>query len=101
MAGDFDRTFALAPVPWDRGRAEKQARAMFGNAALKPVAAALAGAHPRALDYIRQAPVIVLAAAVGRPHRMNTGRLRTEPLRVSRRPFGLGQAAKAWTSAWA
>lgn len=50
---------------------------MFGNAALKPVAAALAGAHPRALDYIRQAPVIVLAAAVGRPHRMNTGRLRT------------------------
>jgi nucleoside-diphosphate-sugar epimerase len=24
-----------------------------------------------------------------------------EPLRVFRRPFGLGQAAKAWTSAWA
>lgn len=77
MAGDFTRTSALAPEPWDRGRAEKEARTMFGNAALKPVAAALAGAHPRALDYIRQAPVIVLAAAVGRPHRMNTGRLRT------------------------
>lgn len=77
MAGDFTRSSALAPEPWDRGRAEKEARIMFGNAALKPVAAALAGAHPRALDYIRQAPVIVLAAAVGRPHRMNTGRLRT------------------------
>ena len=24
-----------------------------------------------------------------------------EPPRVSRRPFGLGQAAKAWTSVWA
>ncbi len=23
-----------------------------------------------------------------------------EPRRVSRRPFGLGHAAKAWTSAW-
>ncbi|MFB0493743.1 hypothetical protein ABIE45_006399 [Methylobacterium sp. OAE515] len=26
---------------------------------------------------------------------------RSEPPRVFRRPFGLGQAAKAWTSAWA
>ena len=26
---------------------------------------------------------------------------KTEPPRVSRRPFGLGQAAKAWTLAWA
>lgn len=77
MAGDFTRTSALAPQPWDRGRAEKEARTMFANAALKPVAAALAGAHPRALDYIRQAPVIVLAAAVGRPHRMNARRMRT------------------------
>lgn len=77
MAGDFDRTSALAPEPWDRGRAEKAARLLFPNAALKPIAAALAGAHPQALDYVRQAPVIVLAAAVGRPHRLNTGRLRT------------------------
>ena len=75
MAGDFTRTSAHAPQPWDRGRAEKEARTMFANAALKPVAAALAGAHP--LDYIRQAPVIVLAAAVGRTHRMNTRRLLT------------------------
>jgi len=26
---------------------------------------------------------------------------KTEPPRVFRRPFGLGQAAKAWTSVWA
>lgn len=50
---------------WGRGEAQDAAKAMFGNQALHRAAAALGGSHPRALDYIRQAPVIVLSAAVG------------------------------------
>lgn len=39
----------------------------------------------RPLKHIQRARIILLS----------------EPPRVSRRPFGLGQAAKAWTSVWA
>ncbi|GEP00553.1 hypothetical protein [Methylobacterium haplocladii] len=54
-----------ASTAWDRGTAERTAKKMFGNSALHRVAAAMAGCHPRALDYIGQAPVIVLSANAG------------------------------------
>lgn len=53
-------------VPWTRGEAEREAKAMFGNQALHRAAAAMAGCHERAIDYIRQAPVIVLSANAGK-----------------------------------
>ncbi|MRI57843.1 hypothetical protein D8770_28695, partial [Methylobacterium sp. DB1607] len=48
------------------GEAEREAKAMFGNQALHRPAAAMAGCHERAIDYIRQAPVIVLSANAGK-----------------------------------
>jgi hypothetical protein len=53
-------------IKWDRGAAEREARSMFGNQALHRAAATMAGSHPRALDYIRQAPVIVLSTNAGK-----------------------------------
>lgn len=53
-------------APFDRGEAERAAKALFSNQALHRAAAAMAGCHPRALDYIRQAPVIVLSANAGK-----------------------------------
>lgn len=53
-------------APFDRGEAERAAKALFGNQALHRAAAAMAGCHPRALDYILQAPVIVLSANAGK-----------------------------------
>lgn len=53
-------------VSFDRGAAEREAKAMFSNQALHRPAAAMAGCHERALDYIRLAPVLVLAANAGK-----------------------------------
>ena len=44
----------------------------------------------------RKPPMLVRVALANK-----MARIVCEPPRVSRRPFGLGQAAKAWTSAWA
>lgn len=44
---------------------------MFGNQALMPMAALMATVHPGAVDYIRQAPVLVLAVMAGQK-RLNT-----------------------------
>ncbi|WP_066923011.1 PcfJ domain-containing protein [Methylobacterium sp. CCH5-D2] len=49
---------------------------MFGNQALHRPAAAMAGCHERALDYIRQAPVIVLSANAGQTGRTAAARAR-------------------------
>lgn len=59
-----------ASTLWTRGEAERAAKSMFGNQALHRAAVAMAGYHPRALDYIRQAPVIVLAENHGRTGRV-------------------------------
>lgn len=65
-----------ASTEWTRGEAHREAKAMFGNQALHPAAAALAGSHERALDYIRQAPVIVLSANAGKLGRTAAHRAR-------------------------
>jgi len=50
--------------PW-RTDARERARKMFTNQGLQPVAQLMASAHRYAIDYIDQAPVIVLAATRG------------------------------------
>ena len=42
-----------------------KAQAMFGNQGVQPAAIWLAALHPRALDYLEQAPVLALAASFG------------------------------------
>lgn len=43
----------------------RKAQAMFGNQGVQPGAIWLSALHPRALDYLEQAPVLVLAATFG------------------------------------
>lgn len=48
-----------------------RARAIFPNSSLHQMVSILAGAHPWAVDYVTQAPVIVLAAFDGNPEAGN------------------------------
>lgn len=43
----------------------RKAQAMFGNQGVQPAAIWLAALHPRALEYLEQAPVLALAATFG------------------------------------
>lgn len=69
-------------APFDRGAAEREAKGMFPNQALHRAAAAMAGCHPRALDYVRLAPVVVLAANAGKTGSAayNSGRRAAQPM---------------------
>lgn len=54
-------------LPFDDwvSRNTMKAQAMFGNQGVRPAAIWLAALHPRALDYLEQAPVLALAATFG------------------------------------
>lgn len=100
MSGDLEFDDA-----W-RTDARKRAIKLFPNQGLQPVAQLMASAHKYAIQYVEQAPVIVIAAARGsNPRRRNeraylTGQLaemckRGDRLRTVMAAYGMPQALRA------
>lgn len=65
---DFQPIMAGDQLLFDKGATDVEAaRKLFANQGMHPAAAAFAVTHPRAIQYLEQAPVLAFGAAMGGP----------------------------------
>jgi hypothetical protein len=80
---------------WVAASAEAAAR-MFNGSAVKTMAALMAAAHPYAIDYIQQAPVLVLAVADGQANPRRRHLILTQWKQIMDRRDKLKKVMRYW-----